>query len=75
MESVCPGTRKTSTYVIARKDSRERTAKKARTIDVVLRFLPAIEGLCSSNEIYSVAVLELRSELRIRLENSFILIL
>ena len=75
MASVFHGTRKTATYVIARKNSRERTAKKARTIDVVLRFLPAREGLRSSNQIDFVAVLELQSELRIRLEDSFILIL
>ena len=59
MASVCHCTRKTATYVFAVRDSRERTAKQARTIDVVLRFLPAILGLCSSNEIDFVAVLEL----------------
>ena len=71
MASVYHCTRKTATYVLARKDSRERTAKQARTIDVVLRFLFTIYGLCSPNEIDLVAALELRSELRIRLGDSF----
>ena len=72
MASVCHCTRKTATYVLDRKDSRERTAKKARTIDVVVRLFVPILGLRTSNEIDFLAILEFLSGLRIQLGSSFI---